>query len=290
MDFKFIEEPNSKNWVISAPRRATRPSSTKGTELVCPFCIGNEKINGELYRIGGDIGDASWKVMVTNNKFPFAPIHEVIIHSQDHHKSFDELPLSQTQLILQTYRQRFLFHQDKGTVYIFNNHGEEAGESMSHPHSQLVVLPDYLKLDLPHYEITPKDKTKETENFLIFAPFESKWPDEVWIYPKNRGKSFGEITDEEIKDFSKVMYRLIQIMDLRHGHEFPYNFGIYPYKDWYLRLVPRIKILGGFEVGTGVFVNTQDPKETIEFIVEHFDNPDEEKIRTIHRAKYHRFS
>jgi len=49
----------------------------------------------------------------------FAPIHEVIIHSPDHHKSFDELPLFQSELVFKTYRQRFQAHQDKGQVYIF---------------------------------------------------------------------------------------------------------------------------------------------------------------------------
>jgi UDPglucose--hexose-1-phosphate uridylyltransferase len=126
--------------------------------------------------------------------------------------------------------------------------------------------------------------------FTIFAPYQSQWPDEVWVYPKRRNVAFGDIQEAEIKDFSKVIYRLIQLMDLRHGHEFPYNFYIYPYKDWYLRLVPRIKIIGGFEVGTGVFVNTQGPAETMDFIIEHFDNPDIEKIKSLHKANYHRFS
>ena len=55
-----------------------------------------------------------------------------------------------------------------------------------------------------------------------------------------------------------------------------------------MRIIPRVKSLGGFEVGTGIFVNTQDPNETIEFIKEHFENPKEEKITTSHRAEYHK--
>lgn len=302
MEFKFIEDPISKHWVISAPRRAKRPSAMKGTEPVCPFCIGQEKGDEEVYRIparsastsvvGGSSSQTSkdWKVRVVKNAFPFAPIHEIIIHSPDHHKSFDELPITQTQLIIQAFKQRYLEHKDKGSVYIFTNHGEAAGESLPHPHSQLVVIPDNVKLDLPHQEIDTKDKTKETDMFTIFCPYESKWPDEVWIYPKRRSKTFGEINEDEIKDVSKLMYRLIQIMDLRHGHEFPYNLCIYPYKDWYMRLVPRAKVIGGFEVGTGVFVNTQEPKETMDFIIEHFDSPDIEKIKSVHRAKYSRHS
>ena len=37
--------------------------------------------------------------------------------------------------------------------------------------------------------------------FDIFCPKTSRWPDEVWICPKNKGKFFGQITDEEIKVF-----------------------------------------------------------------------------------------
>ena len=300
MDSKFIEDHKLKRWIISAPGRSYRPSSTKGTEKLCPFCIGFEKENPEVYRIparhasagvagGPDSSDTvNWKVRVIKNMYPFAPVHEIIIHSPDHHKSFDELPLEQSQLVLQAYRQRFLEHQDKGYVCIFNNHGEAAGESLTHPHSQLVVIPNHVRLEYPHHDIDLSEKTKQTEHFSIFCPKESQWPDEVWIYPKERGAYFGEISDNQIKDLAKVLYRLIQIMDLRHGNEFPYNFYIYPDNDWYLRLVPRIKIIGAFEVSTNVFVNTQDPNETIEFIIEHFDSPDIEKIKTAHKASYKR--
>ncbi|OGH11027.1 MAG: hypothetical protein A3B38_02445 [Candidatus Levybacteria bacterium RIFCSPLOWO2_01_FULL_36_13] len=284
MDYQFIEDETG-NWSILAPKRAKRPNELTGTESICPFCIGMVETPDEVYRIGNK---NTWKVIVVKNKFPFAPIHEIIVHSPDHHKTFDELPIQQSEEILKAYKARYLEHQDKGTVVIFNNHGEASGESLPHPHSQLAVVPAHVKLNFQHHEISETDKTKETAEFTIFAPQESKWSDEVWLYPKKRCKTFGEISGNEIKDLAKSLYKLIQIMDMRHGHEFPYNFMIYPYKDWYLRLVPRQKIIGGFEVGTGIYVNTQDPKETIEFIIEHFDTPDEEKIKSVHRASYRR--
>ncbi len=285
-DFKFIQNPVTKNWVISAPRRAKRPDEAKGAEPVCPFCVGREANEKEVYRVGGKSGDSDWQIRVLPNKFPFAPIHEVIIHSPDHHKSFDELPLSQSELILKTFRQRFQTHQDKGQVYIFHNHGEGGGESLPHPHSQLAVVPEHIKMDIPKLHVSSEGEFHETTHFMLSCPVTSQWPDEVWVFPKKRGRLFSEITDEEIKDFAKVLYRLIQIFDLRHGHEFPFNFYIYPGGDWYLRLIPRVKNLGGFELGTGVYVNTQDPKETIAFIKEHFESPDEEKIRREHQADY----
>jgi UDPglucose--hexose-1-phosphate uridylyltransferase len=287
MDFKFIENSISKKWVISSPRRAKRPDIAKGKEPICPFCLGNEGKEKEAYRIGGKEPDQNWKVRVLNNKFPFAPIHEVVIHSPDHYKNFDELPLSQTELILATFKQRFQTHQDKGQVYIFHNHGKEGGESLPHPHSQIVVIPDFVTLEIPLLDSSKEDDTHETEYFKILAPISSEWPDEVWVTPK-KADFFGSISELEIKDLSKILYRLIQIFDLRHGHEFPFNFYISPRKEWYLRIIPRIKTLGGFELGTGVSVNTQDPRETIKFIKEHFESPNVEKILSEHRAKYHK--
>ena len=286
MDFKFIENSISKKWIISSPRRANRPDIAKGSEPVCPFCLGNESKELEAYRVGGEYPDAGWQIKVIPNKFPFAPIHEIVIHSPDHHKNFDELPLSQNELILKTYRQRFQVHHDKGRVYIFHNHGQAGGESLPHPHSQIVVIPDFIKLDIA--PLCEPDDFLETEHFKIFCPQGSEWPDEVWISPKQAGKYYSETTDEEIKDLAKSLYRLIQIFDLRHGNEFPFNFYIAPFKGWYLRIIPRIKTLGGFELGTNISVNTQDPKETISFIKEHFESPDEEKIRREHQAEYKR--
>jgi len=288
MDFKFIQNATSGKWIVSAPRRAKRPDVAKGEEPACPFCVGSGSEEEEVYRIKGE-GNEGWRVRVVKNKYPFAPIHEVIIHSPDHHKNFDELPLSQSELILQTYRQRFQTHQDKGQVYIFNNHGEAGGESLPHPHSQLVVVPDFVKLEIPPIDFSKqREDFYETNHYLIFAPLSSEWPDEVWLVPKRESLFYSEVSDEEIKDLAKCMHRLIQIFDLRHGHEFPFNFYISPYRGWYLRIVPRLKSLGGFEIGTSISVNTQFPRETIAFIKEHFESPDEERIRTVHRAQYKR--
>lgn len=318
-DFQFLQNPITKKWVIIAPRRAKRPDVAKGTEPVCPFCLGREQNEPEVYRVQDGVGYenwpashqlspeaiTNWQIRVIPNKFPFAPLHEVIIHSPDHHKSFGELPLPQVELVLQTYRQRYNAHKDKGQVYIFHNRGEGGGESLPHPHSQLAVLPFDVKADIPRLDpnakagvamsaldlTTTEEKLQEqivieSDNFYMFCPQTSQWPDEVWVAPKQRGRAYGEVTDEELADLAKVMNQLIQIFTVRHNHEFPFNFYIYPGGDWYLRIVPRLKSLGGFEIGTGVYINTQDPQETAQFIKDHFHAADEEKIKTENQADY----
>src|SRR3989344_1116936 len=303
-DFRFIGSSffKVKKWVILAPRRAKRPDVAKGVEPVCPFCPGKEGNEQEVYRVSPNDNNSDWLVRVLPNKFPFAPIHEVIIHSPDHHKNYGELPLEHVVLLLQTYRHLFQTHQNKGQIYIFHNRGREGGESLPHPHTQLAVVPFDVELDTPRLdgshqqsassnqqsEVSNEKLVVSTEHFDIFCPLASQWPDEVWVAPKKRGCVFGEITDDEVSDLAHVLTRLIQILDLRHGREFPYNFYIYPGGDWYLRLIPRKKTLGGFEVGTGIFVNTQDPQETLVFLKTHFYEPDEEKIKLEHQAEYHK--
>lgn len=289
-EFTFLKTPISKRWVISAPRRAKRPDIANGPEPPCPFCPGREKAEKEVFRIGGRDNDAHWKVRVIPNKFPFAPIHEVIINSPDHHKGFDALSLEQIELIFKAYRHQYNEYSYQGQVYIFHNHGQKGGESLPHPHTQLVVIPDKVFLDIPHLEDVSSDIPDglKTHYFRIFCPKTSSWPDEVWVSPRRDGGTFGEITDAEIGDLADIISRLVKIFDVRHGRDFPYNFYIYPGGDWYLRLIPRNKTLGGFEVGTNVFVNTQNPKETLTFIKQEFHKPNFERIAKEHQAEYHR--
>lgn len=327
-DFRFVYNSGAKKYVILDPNRAKRPNIGHKTEKVCPFCVGIEKTETELYRVGGDAYDINWQTRVIENKFPFAPIHEIIIHSPDHHKNFEELPLAQVELIIKTYRDRFIANEKFGQVYIFHNRGIAAGESIPHPHTQLTVVPKGIALDIPYldqdiYKQAKNDHIEnnspvsenennnqkiskfrinnlgfikmlfdqnkktypvsvdfiKTKNFLIFCPADSQWPDEVWIAPKIKGQTFGRINEQEISDLAFCLQRIISIFDLKLGHEFPFNHYIYPGKNWYMRIIPRTKILGGFEAGTGIVVNTQDPKKTFSFLKENFHEPDLYKIR-----------
>lgn len=285
-DFQILHDTFSGIWTVLAPRRKVRPNIAHATaSAICPFCPGREAEGEELFRIGGELGDSNWQIRVLPNKFPFAPHHEVIIHSPDHHKNIDELPLTSVMLLLTAYRARMLALQSEGNVYIFNNHGIDGGESLPHPHTQLVVVPNEIAEKVPALGILP-DVVQETDYFTIFCPPVSQWPDEVWIAPKRNGEGFHALEDAEIANLALTLQRLLQLMDIRHGHEFPFNFYISPAKKWYIRLIPRIKRLGGFEVGTGVFVNTQDPQETIRFIKSNFENPDVQRIQQEDRAEY----
>lgn len=287
MDFKFLQQDSTGRYVISAPRRAERPDAAhEHIKSACPFCPGQEGKGEEVYRVENK-DEEGWLVRVIANKYPFAPIHEVIIHAPDHHKNFEELPLSHVVLILQTYRQRFNTHREQGNVYIFHNRGFAAGESIPHSHTQLAVSPFTIPVNTPKLSALPDEKL-QTTFFSLFCPPDSEWPDEVWVAPNLSGKYFGDATDEELKDLSDTLQRLVRMFGARHGHEFAFNFYIYPKDNWYLRFIPRQKTLGGFELATGIMVNTQRPIDTFAFLEEHFAETNKEKIRQTHTADYKR--
>ena len=65
----------------------------------------------------------------------------------------------------------------------------------------------------------------ETERFLAFHPFASRAPFETWILPKEHQASFGSITTNDSKEFSRIlktillkMYRALNDPDYNYNH------------------------------------------------------------------------
>jgi len=259
--FKFLKNELSGKWVVLAPKRSRRPDVAVGTEPPCPFCAGAEsQTPKEVYRLGhGRKNTPGWQIRVVPNKFPFAPVHELIIHSPSHKDSFFTYKSALIAKIFRVYKERYLYWQGEGQVFIFYNHGVAGGESLPHSHTQLTVIPSLVRLETPR-AAPPENTIHESLFFTIFVPLASGWPYEVWFLPKSRGRSFGEIRSEEIEDLSKLFSKVLKKLQKILGADFPFNFYIYPGGDWYLRLIPRVKTTGGFELGTGIFVNTIDPK------------------------------
>jgi len=266
------------------------PKSASSAVERCPFCAGNEDLSPvEVYRRGS--------VRVIPNKYPITDFHEVVIHSPDHEKDLDELPLEQVELVLRTYVDRYNFYKNKRTdfyIHIYNNAGKEAGASLKHPHSQLVVFNQIPKevreeiegakdfferkrvcpyCNLLKKEISSKERVVlESGFFLVLTPFESEWPYEITVFPQKHQPDFGLISDEEISDLASVLQKTLKAYNKIMSKP-DRNFWIHslPVRDkqqatsntppaagyyhWHLDLIPRIKTLGGLELGAGIMVD-----------------------------------
>ena len=168
------KDPIVGRWVIIATDRARRPNDFIREPVVahpgrfCPFCEGNEdKTPPEILgwrQNGQGPNQRGWSLRVVPNKFPALGIegelarqgeglfdkmngvgaHEVIIETPDHNLTLAQLPEKRVEDVLWAYRDRMLdLKKDKRFRYvlIFKNHGEAAGSSLEHTHSQLIALP-----------------------------------------------------------------------------------------------------------------------------------------------------
>ncbi len=226
-------------------------------------------------------------------------IHDVIIESRDHASTTALLDDSHVADILACYRRRYIaLRKDPRVVHItiFKNHGIDAGTSLEHPHSQLIATPvtshqvrSRLWEALRHYDeygecIFCRALQEEFEagerivdasaNFVALAPFASSTPFATHIYPRRHMASFGDITDSEIADLARVLRTVLAKLYVGLGDP-DYNYTIRSapvenagvnYYHWYLSVIPRLTRVAGFELGSGMFINTVLPESAAEFL------------------------
>ncbi len=282
---RFVPDVKTQRWIVIAPGRAGRPSQIREQEnpaqvvkkgeyfwrADCPFCFGNEEMTPpEIYRWGETFPtDKNWLVRVVPNKYPITDTHEVIIHSPDHKMDLTDLPLTQVEIILKVFRERYRSLSPSGQVLIFNNTGIASGESLIHSHSQVVVFPKQIKLDVLPLEPV-RNVVFENTYFITYCPDFSQWPYETWIAQKEccqsghkEGCLFGDVADEELADLAKILQEILQRLK-RLFPDVSYNFYIAPFGCWYLRIIPRLTERAGLELGTGLQVNSIDPAKAAE--------------------------
>ncbi len=278
---KYIPDIKTQRWVILAQARTARPSDSKEAEAVkastasspqvCPFCPGNEHLTPpEVYRIGsGNKDEAGWLVRVVPNKFKITDTHEVFIHSTNHVDDVTTLPLDQVVRLVTCYRDRYRAHEADGHVLIFCNHGKEAGASLAHPHSQLVVVPKQITLDSLTRE-PANNIVEDAGDFVVYCPDFSQWPYETWISPKEEGTKFGDIRESALTSLAETLQRTLKRLESVYttsifqpkdilAKPFVYNYYIYHGENWFIRIIPRFIHRAGFELGTGLNVNIIDP-------------------------------
>jgi UDPglucose--hexose-1-phosphate uridylyltransferase len=177
-------------------------------------------------------------------------------------------------------------------VLAFRNHGLSAGASLVHPHSQIIGTPIIPPRIRRKYEVATRhfDDTEEcvyctvrdeelkdgrrmileTRFLTVFQPFASQVPFETWIIPKRHNPSFASAEAPELDDLALCLRAVLGALHGSLGNP-DYNLIIHtapvedehkPYFLWHVEIRPRLATPAGFELGTGVFINTAVPEET----------------------------
>ncbi len=114
----------------------------------------------------------------------------------------------------------------------------------------------------------------ETEHFISFIPYAALSPFHIWVFPKRHCGSFSDITEDEISDLALNLKTILAKLYL--GLNDPdFNYVIRSnrprdaksdYFHWYMTIVPRVSTTAGFELGSGMFINTALPEESAEYL------------------------
>lgn len=321
------QDPVSHDWIIISTGRTKKPSHFRSRSIssqempinLCPFENLKEHSN-EIVKIYYNKNNKP-TINIIKNKFPIvdgnvcntekrvgpylvkesAGYHEVVIF-KDHKKSIAELEAADVMELVGVYLDRYQDLKNKecaNYVLIMHNHGEEAGASVSHPHSQILALPfippdvqrsldgskKYKKergrcahCDVIEWELKEKKRVIfENENFVVFAPYTPKFSYELRVFPKKHNAYFEEASLSDLKGLAEALK--VSLTKIYNGLGNPaYNFfmhtfpvdgeGIYDSCSyhWHLEIIPRMGVWGGLELGTGSDVINIDPDEVAEYL------------------------
>jgi len=325
------KDPVVGRWVIISTERSRRPTnfspaSPQRAAGFCPFCPGSEdKTPPEVYAVrtnGEGPNAAGWKVRVVPNKFPALQIegsldrrgeglydkmngvgaHEVVIESPVHEQDLADLPVEHIEEVLKAYRERVLdLHRDRRFRYvlIFKNHGDQAGATIEHTHTQLIatpIIPKSIQEELEgarrYFELKERcvfcdiiqQETAEeggrrlvsmNDRFMAMEPFAPRFPFETWILPRRHDASFQVLEEpDEFRDLAWMLKDTLGRLN-RALNRPPFNFVLHTspvsdleleYYHWHIEILPKLTRVAGFEIGSGFYINPTPPEDAAQYL------------------------
>jgi UDPglucose--hexose-1-phosphate uridylyltransferase len=303
-------------WVAIASHRQTRTFLPPADE--CPL---------DPSRPGRptEIPESSYEVVVFENRFPSlatgverdvpptapgAPLTElrpgygraeVVCFTDDHDRVFADLGHDRARLVVDVWAERTeALSALEGVEYVFpfENHGEEIGVTLSHPHGQIYAYPyvppraEKIQASVRrHREATGGDLFAElvaseaagprvvaaNEHWTAFVPAAARWPYEVQFFPLSRVPDLPALGDAERDAFVEVYLDVLARFARRFDTPMPYiaSWNQAPVRardDWWLslqlfsirRAPGKLKYLAGSESGMGAFITDTGPEDVAE--------------------------
>jgi UDPglucose--hexose-1-phosphate uridylyltransferase len=116
----------------------------------------------------------------------------------------------------------------------------------------------------------------ETKHFLVVTAFAGRYAFETWILPKRHAIRFAAMSEAEAEDLARVLKEVLGRLAGCLGRP-SYNFAIHtaPAEEhnvrayhWHMEIFPRITTLGGFELGSDIYINVVAPEDAARFLRE----------------------
>jgi galactose-1-phosphate uridylyltransferase (family 1) len=304
------------DWVTVASHRQTRTFLPPAHE--CPLCPSREGHATE-------VPESDYQVVVFENRFPSlatgvvrdvpaaapgAPLAElrpgfgrceVVCFTSDHDRVFADLGAERARLVVDVWAERtaeLSALDGVEQVFCFENHGEEIGVTLSHPHGQIYAYPFVtsrvekvlgsvqrhrtatggdLFADVVAAEAAGPRVVSANEYWTAFVPAAARWPYEVQFFPLRKVPDLPALAEAERDAFVQVYLDVLARFARRFDTPMPYiaSWNQAPVRnrdDWWLHLqlfslrrAPgKLKYLAGSESGMGAFITDTNPEDIAE--------------------------
>jgi len=166
-------------------------------------------------------------------------LNEIIVESPMHDADIPAMSPGEVRAIIGTYHRRYvdIYGTDDNIkcIIVFRNHGERAGTSVLHPHSQLVAtafIPgSILVQEQRAREYFESQKSclfcdivkaeqesgvrivSENEFFMTFVPYAAAVPFQVWIVPKSHQPDFGVTSEQDRAALADSLRDILQRLE-----------------------------------------------------------------------------
>ncbi len=238
------------------------------------------------------VDESGQKEVRTDNTFyTFAAaygVHEIIAETPLHERQLWDFSAGEILRLLQVYAGRIgeLGKREAiNYVGVFKNHGSEGGASIMHSHSQIIstnVLPPQVREEAaamknyqscPYCSIILSEKGSfrrcfENSTAIAFAPYASRFNFELWIFPRRHFRQLSDASNGEIDGISQLLHQALSKLRQLNA---PYNYVLHylpaPEGDFHfhIEIQPRLSIWAGFELNTGVIINSVTPEDAARF-------------------------
>ena len=221
------------------------------------------------------------------------PCHECRFSALSQKEIFDWLQTIHVRITDLTKDKRII------SLNIFKNSGKNAGASQQHPHTQIIALPimpqnalEFLQRNQEYYSVHGRGVMEdmvhnekeakvrvidETGIFVAYCPYASFFSFEVIIAPVKVISNVSHCSQEELKDLAQILKNVFVMLDTQlDSYDYNISFHIAPVNknfenekymndiaenfSFYIRIMPRIYILAGFEISAEMAINGVAPE------------------------------
>ncbi|MBI2445484.1 DUF4931 domain-containing protein [Candidatus Micrarchaeota archaeon] len=270
----FVHDALSGRTVAFSSSRSKRPHRPS----TCPFCKGCEALTPPATLV---LPGADWRVRVFSNAFPVVSgkqgRHEVIVETPRHSELFEDFSERQLALLFEAFQTRFVALSRPASaryVLLFKNFGDKSGASIPHEHSQIVsfpFVPDTVKTEWKNEKALDADGALpallENPFFKAVCPTASHFPYQVRVLAKNKTARFDDFSLEEGVALLSLLQAVIRkVKAVQGAPDYTLAFHAAPKgrsARFFVDVFPRKAVWGGFELGSGVWVNFKEPEAAL---------------------------